>query len=207
MQSNIVKMPVETKVCKGCNGAKPFSAYGAHGAGLRSRCKECRHEEYKAKRGHSEDLRQTVQLIEGGRVCLSCEKGKSWNEFTKDKYGYNQKAATCKECKNARYKDPRGGDLKSRPDKIKRLYGVTYEHVVQVLASQFGMCANRACGEKISLDVPLGKGRAVIDHDHATGKFRALLCPGCNSLLGSIETKQNLMIGLHEYLIKFRQNS
>jgi len=159
------------------------------------------------------DKRKTVSLTTNGRVCLKCGQGKSWDEFAKDIHGFNQKTATCKQCRNEKFRsvyknnpNVRRGDIKSRPDRLKREYGITYSEVVKALDSQFGRCANRACGEEISLDVPLGKGRAVIDHNHETGKFRALLCLGCNSLLGSIETKQNLIIGLHEYLVKHKEN-
>ncbi len=157
------------------------------------------------------DGRKTVVLTESGRTCTACDQDKTWNEFSKDVHGFNQKTATCKSCRNLKHKEHyknnpkvRRSGMKNRPDKLKRLYGVTYEHVIQTLANQFGRCANRACGQEISVNVPLGFGRAVIDHDHKTGKFRALLCPGCNSLLGSIETKQNIIIGLHEYLMKFK---
>jgi len=44
--------------------------------------------------------------------------------------------------------------------------------------------------------------RAVIDHDHKTGKFRAVLCMNCNLTLGKIENEPNKALGLMEYLAK-----
>lgn len=157
--------------------------------------------------------RSDVKLIAGGRVCLKCEQGKSWGEFAKDVHGYNQKTATCKPCRNEKgrsvYKENpvvRRSGIKNRPDKLKRLYGITYEDVVRVFDKQFGKCANIGCGKDISLSAPNGKNRAVIDHCHTTGKFRALLCTKCNLDLGMLENNENRFLGLVEYLQKHKNN-
>lgn len=156
------------------------------------------------------DGRQKVVLTDNGRVCLRCDEGKSWDKFHKDVHGYNQKTATCIDCRNEKgrevYKENpavRRSGMKNRPDKLKRLYGVTYTEIEQVLVKQNFKCANRACGKHINLEVSgTKKNRAVIDHDHATGKFRALLCIPCNSALGLIETKEDVLLGLMEYKTK-----
>ncbi len=161
------------------------------------------------------DKRKTVVLTENGRTCLKCGEEKSWDKFAKDAHGFNQKTATCSDCKNAKFRkiykenpNVRRSGIKNRPDKLKRLYGVTYEQVIHMLDAQHGLCANRGCGKEISLEVkgPV-KNRAVIDHNHTTGKVRELLCVHCNSALGLIETKQNMMLGLAEYLQKHKNNS
>ena len=154
--------------------------------------------------------KRPVEIIEGGRICLSCKKGRPWAEFHTDIHGYNGKTARCNDCRNVKgrqiYKDNptvRRIGMKNRPDKLKRVYGVTYEHVVRTLTEQHGLCANRACGKEINLEVKgTASNRAVIDHNHKTGKFRALLCVHCNSSLGLIETKRNMMLGLIDYLIR-----
>ena len=164
--------------------------------------------EFKAEK---QDGRKTVILTENGRTCLKCNKEKSWDEFAKDVHGFNQKTATCKSCRKIKHKHAydsnpavRRSGIKNRPDKLMRLYGVTYEQVVRTLDAQHGLCANRGCGRKISLEV---KGntpdRAVIDHNHETGKFRAMLCVPCNSILGTLETKENIVQGLYDYINKY----
>lgn len=157
-----------------------------------------------------QDGRNKVVLTENGRVCLKCKQGKSWNEFAKDVHGYNKKTARCTECRNAKFREifktnpnVRRGSLKERPDRLKRFYGITYADVVRAYDNQHGLCANRGCGKSVSLETKGTKGdRAVIDHNHQTGKFRALLCIHCNSALGLIETKRNQVLGLIDYLIK-----
>jgi len=52
------------------------------------------------------------------------------------------------------------------------------------------------------LNGPSRSGRAVIDHDHKTGTFRALLCSKCNLDLGMIESDEKRFSGLVEYLHK-----
>jgi hypothetical protein len=59
----------------------------------------------------------------------------------------------------------------------KKEFGVSPREYAERLASQNGLCA--ICGRPSPNKRPLG-----IDHDHATGKNRSLLCCHCNSLLG-----------------------
>jgi hypothetical protein len=57
------------------------------------------------------------------------------------------------------------------------LYGITPEQFAERLIAQDNRCA--IC----RTDTPNGKGWQV-DHDHATGKVRGVLCVNCNTLLG-----------------------
>lgn len=58
------------------------------------------------------------------------------------------------------------------------LYGLTPDQYDELLASQEGRCA--IC----RTETPGGKGGWHVDHDHATGKVRGLLCDNCNNGLG-----------------------
>ena len=48
------------------------------------------------------------------------------------------------------------------------------------------------CGIEVSHHIGNGHGRAVIDHDHATGKVRGVLCVHCNCLEGYIRDEKHL---------------
>lgn len=63
-------------------------------------------------------------------------------------------------------------------------YGLTESQYQAMLASQGGKCAicETTQGRRKSTDHPL-----YVDHDHATGKVRGLLCQPCNSALGMFE--------------------
>jgi hypothetical protein len=39
-----------------------------------------------------------------------------------------------------------------------------------------------------------------MDHDHSTGRFRALLCGGCNSALGLLKESTERIQGLKKYI-------
>ncbi len=44
-----------------------------------------------------------------------------------------------------------------------------------------------------------------VDHDHATGKVRALLCNACNVAIGYMHDDPQLLIAAAEYLFRFQQ--
>lgn len=46
--------------------------------------------------------------------------------------------------------------------------------------------------------------KAFLDHDHVTGKFRDVLCRGCNSALGFARDNTATLRALAEYLEKHR---
>jgi len=60
------------------------------------------------------------------------------------------------------------------------LYGVSPEQYAAMLEAQGGQCA--ICDS----DQWPGKGNSPhVDHEHATGKVRGLLCTNCNNGLGN----------------------
>jgi hypothetical protein len=78
---------------------------------------------------------------------------------------------------------------------VKRKYGVTEEQYDQMLVSQNGRCA--IC------DKPFVDSKQVVDHNHATGKVRQLLCNLCNVGLGSFHDDKTLLEKAITYLKKW----
>lgn len=77
-------------------------------------------------------------------------------------------------------------------------YGCTNDEFEGMLAAQQGRCA--ICQ---SPEVNRQKGRLrklSIDHDHATGRIRALLCGGCNTGLGSLQHDPAILEAAIAYL-------
>lgn len=197
----VFKLVEKEKVCTKCKVSKSVNVFDGYGRGrLHPHCQPCR----------LIDKRKNVVSTENGRNCIKCKQSKSWDEFAKDIHGFNQKTATCKSCRSEKHRKAyqdnpavRRSGIKNRPDKLKRIYGITYADVLHTFDSQHGRCANHGCSRKISLEVKgSNKERAVIDHNHTTGKFRALLCTKCNLSLGIIESNPAIFIGLMDYLRK-----
>lgn len=76
---------------------------------------------------------------------------------------------------------------------IKCKYGLTPEQQAEMVSSQEGVCA-------ICASPPLGNKPLYVDHDHATGKVRQLLCAKCNWTIGVLETNYHDLPAYFSYL-------
>mgnify|MGYP001610569467 FL=1 len=72
-------------------------------------------------------------------------------------------------------------------------YGITLEQYDKMCIEQDWRCA--ACKKSTPY-------RLVVDHDHTTGKVRALLCSGCNAAMASIDNPE-LLQQLLDYKKRF----
>ena len=76
-----------------------------------------------------------------------------------------------------------------------RRYGLTAEQYDAMLRHQDGVCA--ICRKAETATTRGGRIAPLsIDHDHATGRVRALLCRNCNGGLGVVERKEWLAAAL-----------
>lgn len=76
----------------------------------------------------------------------------------------------------------------------KKSYGLTPEQWACMLGGQRGSCA--ICG------VHIGRTPLVVDHNHATGVVRGLLCRKCNSGLGMFNDSMRTVGAALNYLAK-----
>lgn len=153
------------------------------------------------------------------KKCTKCHLVKPLSEYYDDKrVKRDGKFSQCKKCKverdgvyqkNLSPERKRERTLKyatgdyAKSANYKKLYGITLEDVVKMHQEQMGLCANRGCGRSITIDrLPAHANKAVVDHNHTTGKVRGLLCYKCNTTLGLMEDK-NVILGLTEYLHKY----
>ena len=74
-------------------------------------------------------------------------------------------------------------------------YKITLAEYWRIFTAQGGKCA--ACQNPASRSP---RGLLYVDHCHATGKIRGLLCHGCNSALGHAKDRINVLLGLVQYL-------
>jgi hypothetical protein len=122
----------------------------------------------------------TGDLYEGERTCRSCQARKPMTEFhwaNSERY----RRRTCKSCDDVRARATRA--LKpakyarsARNRSFKRKYGLTVDDFDAMLVEQNYRC--RICWERLFITT------THVDHDHATGAVRGLLCTNCNLGLG-----------------------
>jgi hypothetical protein len=78
---------------------------------------------------------------------------------------------------------------------LKYHFGITIEEYNRMFAGQGNACAScRTTTNGTS-------GRALpVDHDHATGEIRGILCTACNQALGHVYDNIERLEGLAAYL-------
>lgn len=81
-----------------------------------------------------------------------------------------------------------------RAAELQRKYGISSDEAKAILASQGGCCAICSSGE------PGGRGDWHVDHCHASGRVRGLLCSTCNVGLGMFKDDEMLLINASRYL-------
>jgi hypothetical protein len=125
-----------------------------------------------------------------GKRCAVCGEIKPLEEFPRNKNYADGHHCNCKPCHNAQVRQSRerlhGG---SRHYHLKRRYGIGADEVDDLIASQGGVCA--VCGRP---------DPDHVDHDHASGRVRGILCFNCNGGLGQFADDLDRLVGAIRYL-------
>lgn len=82
-------------------------------------------------------------------------------------------------------------------------YGLTpagYDSLVAAHSGRCAICGTTSPGRK-------GSGRLLIDHCHATGIVRGLLCNPCNTMLGNARDSPERLRAAAAYIERFAKNS
>lgn len=131
--------------------------------------------------------------------CRKCGVPKPVGDFYPHPKNSDGRHSWCIVCCRAYNKRPRRVEWlgeKRRRYYLSR-YGITLEEYDRILASQGGVCA--ICGG----DDP-GTGRPadslVVDHDHANGRVRGILCHPCNRGIGYLKDRADLAERACSYL-------
>lgn len=141
----------------------------------------------------------------GKRYCNSCLAEKKCPKceefmvltFRTSKWGKPTPEYKCRKCRTDSESKRRLQDLDAYYlAKVESKYGITKEQYFLLYEEACGAC--QVCGT-----VPTGKGpyRSLnVDHDHATGKVRGLLCAACNKALGYARDNPQILRKLANYL-------
>jgi peptide methionine sulfoxide reductase MsrB len=109
--------------------------------------------------------------------CRKCGMEKSPDDFPRNKNSRTGKHSYCKPCHNAQVRESVKRNYGGyRHYRLKHKYGIGAADVDRMIAEQGGKC-------------PICRKRAAVhvDHDHATGKVRAIVCEMCNGGLGQFK--------------------
>lgn len=132
------------------------------------------------------------------RICRKCEVEKPIDDFRSRPYadGFHTQCKTCTDINSTKHY-VENLDLRSEQSRVRRLkcvYGLTQGVYDELLAKQNGRCAicdTPATEFKINL---------AVDHDHASGQIRGLLCNYCNHRLVSRHTDGALLRKVADYI-------
>lgn len=136
--------------------------------------------------------------------CSACKESRAKEHFTKNRGrhdGLNNQCRVCTSKSNKKYRAAHPERLKRYAERTsrrrrgnwyKKTYGITIEAYEAMYAAQNGLCA--ICNGKNA------KRRLAVDHEHATGQVRGLLCNRCNQMLWEIEPNKCWIDAAIKYL-------
>jgi hypothetical protein len=185
------------KFCSDCGFPRPVAAFNRDRRqrdGVSFYCGEHSRERSRRSRlrrlGPPKTRRADSSSIPGGhKWCPDCGEIKPFDDFPASKSNSSGRHSYCKPCHNARGRETLARVGGARTYHLKRRYGISAEEADALLASQGGLCA-------ICKAAPAKH----VDHDHATGKVRAMLCFNCNGGLGQFKDDPAVLRAAAEYV-------
>lgn len=142
--------------------------------------------------------------------CARCEQDRPRDSFNRNRTRKDGLQTYCKPCAagykktdaylagRRAYKRSSAGKAAQRRADLKHRYGITEAEYGRLLAEQNGGCAICSTTECAS-----GR-RLAVDHCHATGRVRGLLCRDCNTVLGKFRDDAERFERAAAYLRKGR---
>jgi hypothetical protein len=144
-----------------------------------------------------------ASLVTGRSKSCGClrPKGAQWtadqHRAAKRKWKAANPEARRRDIQLWRERHPDRARESSRRTNYRTKFGMEYEDLVALLASQGGVCA--ICRTPID-DLGRGIGKGAVDHCHASGKVRGVLCAQCNCAIGLFRDDPVRLRSAIEYL-------
>lgn len=138
-----------------------------------------------------------LKLHKAKSLCVSCydKNLKTLNKEYKFRQLENTKnwstlnATKLREYRIAYKRKPKSDSQKrsARNCMLKRVYGISIDQYETMLITQNGKCA-------LCYRLPAPNRSLHLDHDHSTGRIRALLCAECNWFLSKVDKDVNILV-------------
>jgi hypothetical protein len=184
----------ETKICRKCGGEKPledFTPQASGAMGRIGRCRPCRAADEQArvrrdpaKRRATERARRALDLERRRKRARDLRKANIEHYRALGRDAYYRAREKRLEYAKGRYRG-KAEELKTyQRDYHRRRYGLSKQDYARMVEAQSGRCV--ICG-LLPKPRPNSAGVLVVDHDHATGNVRGLLCGKCNTALGMMD--------------------
>jgi len=168
-----------------------------------------------------------MAIVAGMKVCSKCKQAKPVSDFHIDRYQGDKLKPACRLCTNAvkrkwrhdnadivrqkRKEEARRNSERIRAyyqtdkrrkatlkHKCEKIYGITVNEFEAMMEASDGRCY--IC-DRLPEEIPGHRHKRLgIDHDHATGRVRGLLCTPCNVMLGSAGDSQQTLRNAIKYL-------
>jgi len=170
---------VATKICGKCKEEKAVSLFSlskCNKSGFNFYCKSC-----DSTIGKERTLKETLRdkVIPFAKECPTCKTTKTSTEFNKCVSRKDGLDIRCKSC----------ASQSSKIQHYKKHYGFTTEQAKLHLQNQYGNC--KICSKETKL---------YVDHNHATGKVRDLICNNCNTVIGHAKESIDVLEKTIKYL-------
>lgn len=212
-----MKEVVTTAWCLRCETEKPLTEFyvlrnhkGLHRRQCKTCCQEIARESYLKEHGSLKEKIDWTTMT--SKKCTMCGEVKPIGDFRLTKHGRKgHRTAKCKACnvkeavasyRKRKSVDPEAFRLNEAAKQIQRSYGLSWEQYCSMLKDQRGVCA--ICGQP-EATIRDGRVRLLgVDHDHNTGRVRALLCNQCNHILGQCHDDRYILQRAIDYLTKYK---
>ncbi len=178
--------------CRTCRELKPESEYSRSMwnrklAGRTAECRDCKAVYMRARHEkEKEQLANAVNVVvEGEQACKRCKTPKTQDYYAPAewrRFGAGLKGL-CRKC--------------TRHYKLRSNYAVDGLDVECMLREQRGMCA--ICSDALQLS------EAHLDHHHASGRVRQVLCSRCNTAIGLLREDTRIMRAAIAYIERHAQ--
>jgi hypothetical protein len=132
----------------------------------------------------------TSDAPDGLKHCPGCSRQLPLEDFVRNRTSRDGVGAYCRPCSTRKARESRERVHGStRHYHLTRRYGLSAAEVAEMVSGQFGVCP-----------ICIRSGPVHVDHDHATGRVRAVLCFNCNGGLGQFRDDPELLRRAARYL-------
>jgi hypothetical protein len=212
-------MTTVARTCTKCCLLKPleeFSRAPRGKYGRKANCRSCDAARQRAKYVPNPDGRRAKRRgpidPDSLNTCRGCGETKPYRLFSLSSSATATRNAVyrnqCKKCRAVCalqwFRDNPGRTMANSRKHNLKMYGISERDYTDLLKSQGGGCA--ICGTASSDKRKNGKPmRLPVDHDHATGVCRGILCNRCNRAIGLLRDDPILFRKAIRYLMNARK--